>query len=219
MKDRINFLSSLRAGEQRKNRIRQMLLGAAALGVCGIGVQFALLQHETGRLRSETAATEAELGRLKDLRTLEASLIVKKGELLDRRDRLRRLLEAQQGVGASRQDWSGILADLAQSLPLGVWLERLTVQPAHPSAEKGGRGGSGGGGAPDGASRADPRRRLVVSLSGKAFSQEELLDFLADMEHDPRWESATLKKSDREKNNATSMPDLYRFEILLVLAG
>jgi len=219
MKDRVNFLTSLRAGEHFKNRVRQGILMGGVLGAAVIAVYFGVLQYHVGKMKKVSSAMETEVDNLKDLHMLHATLDDKKGELLERRDRLRKMLDFQQGARNGQNQWSGILADLAQSLPPGVWLDQLQVKPFKRPVQTLGETETDGAGNEAEAPRKTIEQRVLVTLSGKAFSQEELLDFLADMEQDPLWESATLKKSDREKNNATSMPDLYRFEILLVLAG
>ncbi len=219
MKDRINFLSSLHAGALLKNRVRQWILMVGVLGVALISVYFGILQYHVRALKKASSAMETEVNNLKDLHMLRATLDDKKKEMLNRRYRLRKMLEFQQGARNGQNPWSGILADLAQSLPPGVWFDQLQVKPIEISMESPVETETAGGEEKTGTTTETTERRVMVTLSGMAFSQEELLDFLADMEQDPLWESATLKKSDREKSSSTTMPDLYRFEIILLLAG
>jgi Tfp pilus assembly protein PilN len=214
MKDRVNFLNALRAGEDFRKRVRQALLVTAALGVAVIGAYYGVLQVRIGNVREERTALETKVTQMKDLQGLQAALGKKKEDLLGRREKLRRLLEFQNSVRGGKTSWSIVLADLAGSLPPSVWLDRLAVHPVDPAQ------GEPGVDEPDAEGPAgEARKRIGVSLSGRTFSQEELLDFLSSMGKNPLWESATLKKTDREQNGTAETQGLYRFEIDLVPAS
>jgi len=214
MKDRVNFLSSLQAGDDFRNRVRQTFLVIAALGVVVLSAWFGILQFQVSNIQKENRALDTRIDQLKDLHVLQASLSRKKEDLLERRERLHRMLEIQSGMQDGKARWSGILADLAGALPQGVWLDRLQVK-----TDEGEPGNTNDQETLVTGTMERPGNRVQVTLSGRTFSQEELLDFLSRMEDNPRWESATLRKTGREPNATMRLPDLYRFEITLVPAA
>lgn len=214
MKDRVNFLTVIRAGDARRNRARQVLMAATALGVGILAVWFGVLQFQVSQVRKENRRLERRVEELKDLHALNATLGRKREQLTGRRDELHGMLRIHSGVRSGSAHWSRMLADLAAALPPGVWLDRLQVGPD--TGEENGEG-SAAAASPD--PLAGLNGRVRVSLSGRTVSQEQLLDFLARVDRDPRWESATLKKTDRDPGGVLKLPDLVRFQILLVPAG
>jgi len=196
MKSRVNFLSSLQAGRLRKDRARQALIVAAALGVCLIGGQMALVGFRASGVKKEISALESDLQGLRDLLTMKAALEKKKADLDERLRQLEGGIELRSGSSQDRRPGSELLAGLAATLPPGVWFDRMVLQ-LQVEPESG--------------------QEPSVRIAGTSFSQEELLDFLSRLEQDPRWRSATLESADRESGPHPGLPGWYRYAMTLNL--
>jgi type IV pilus assembly protein PilM len=193
-------------------------------------VAVAGLLFGAGRYRS-AAKTAQKLAREVDsnltvLRRLEARNRANLGRLVE----TNRQISALQRLAASRSNWTGFLGDLQARLAKSgdVWLERLQVLPAVPSAapiaSAPGGGRSPGAGANEAAGSVAPAAEIRLHLAGSALdvanptgrngeeSRERVKSLLASIR-----ESPFVAGIEGERFDA-SQAGLLRFEVTVLVA-
>jgi len=199
MKKKVNFLYSLHAGLRFQEKFRKVLFFVAAVGAGFIAIYMGVVSYQKSGVKTDNLQLEAELSDQREMHSMYLMMNEKKKRLLKEKEALEELLEFHRRSLRGGRAWSSLLRDLATALPGGVWLHRFKVSSG---------------------TQEDTSQdyRIQVELAGMSYSQGQLLDFVSLMEKDKTWQSVSLQNLKREKNKGAELPDLYQYQISMVMA-
>ncbi|MEW6443841.1 MAG: PilN domain-containing protein [bacterium] len=197
MKDHVNFLDSLQAPLRIKQKLRQGIILLATTTMLLVAGHVSVLKHQVGRIRTDCRSLEDRVDLAKKMRAGLQALEKERQDLLGRKADIAGRLRDGPALGEAPR-WSSLLVDLARQLPPRTWLERFAMESGSDGAAAGGR--------------------CTVRLSGRTFSQQDLLDFLSRLEQDPAWATVALTRSEKEGTDQGPPAGLHRFELALTPA-